>query len=113
MVGAFADGACPFFGLAFRAIDPMAGKHIHYYLIKIARISGWLLLPLMILYIGTGFAVRGELGFDNLLTPEEAKVVHQDFRWAVVALFFVHASTTVYFALRRWGWIKNKKKIRN
>jgi len=88
----------------------MPHKNLHYYLIKTARLSGWLLLGLMILYIGTGFAIRGEFGLGRLLTPEQAKVVHQDFRWPLLAVFLVHVSLTVYFALRRWGWIKSKPR---
>jgi hypothetical protein len=86
----------------------MPGKNLHYYLIKIARISGWLLMLLVILYIGTGLAIRGEFGLGKLLTPDEAKVIHQDFRWPLAIAFAVHASITIYFAMRRWGWIKKK-----
>ncbi len=88
----------------------MPRKNLHYYLIKTARISGWLLIPLMLLFIVTGFAMRGEFGCDNLLAEEEAKIVHQDFRWALLVVLVIHISITIYFALRRWGWIKSKKK---
>lgn len=84
----------------------MARRNVNYYLIKTARISGWLLLPLVVVYILTGFAMRGEFGLGSLLTAEEAKVIHQDFRWPLMGAFLVHAVTTVYFSLRRWGWIK-------
>ena len=84
----------------------MAARNLNYYLIKTARISGWLLLPLMLLYMTTGFAMRGEFGLGRLLAPEEAKVIHQDFRWPLVATFLVHTLITVYFSLRRWGWLK-------
>ena len=87
----------------------MAKKNVHYYLLKTARLSGWLLLPLVLLYIVTGFAMRGDFGLSRGLTPEQAKVIHQDFRWSVAVIFLVHASTTIYFALRRWGWIKSKR----
>ncbi|MGA2618480.1 MAG: hypothetical protein ABSF26_12785 [Thermoguttaceae bacterium] len=81
----------------------------HYYLVKIARLSGWTLLPLMILYIGTGFALCGMLGFDRLVDYQSALVIHRVFDWPLVALFLVHVSITTYFALRRWGWIKSHK----
>ena len=42
-------------------------KNIHYYLIKAARISGWLLLPLTVLYIVTGFALCGEYGVSEVI----------------------------------------------
>jgi len=88
----------------------MPRKNLHYYLIKTARISGWLLIPLMLLFIVTGFAMRGEFGCDNLLEKERARVVHQDFRWALLAVFVVHVVITVYFALRRWGWIRKRNR---
>ena len=86
----------------------MARKNVHYYLIKAARISGWLLLPLMLLYIVSGFAILGYFGLGRLIEPNKARIIHQDFNWPLVALFLVHASITIYFALRRWGWIKTR-----
>jgi len=86
----------------------MAAKNINFYLIKTVRISGWLLLLLVPLYIATGFAIRGDLGFSKLLDPEKATIIHQDFRWPLVTVFLVHSSTAVYFAMRRWGWIRKK-----
>jgi hypothetical protein len=85
-------------------------KSLNYWLLKTARLSGWLLLPLMILYIGTGFALCGKLGFGHLLDLQTALVIHRVFDWPLVAVFAVHASVTTYFALRRWGWIKKKKR---
>ena len=96
----------------------MARKNVHYYLIKTARISGWLLLPLMVLYIVTGFAICGEYGISGwvaartgLGTHEVSQIaveIHKIFEWPLVGAFLVHCSTTIYFALRRWGWIKTK-----
>jgi len=86
----------------------MAQKNIHYYLIKTARIAGWLLLPLMVIYIGTGFALCGKLGFSRLMDLKTALVIHQIFDWPLVVAFLVHASIASYFAFRRWGWIKTK-----
>lgn len=86
----------------------MAKRNIHYYLTKTARISGWLLLPLMLLYIVTGLAMRGEFEFGRLIEPNQAKLIHRDFRWPLVAVFLLHSSITIYFALRRWGWIKKR-----
>ncbi|MGD0899846.1 MAG: hypothetical protein ABR915_18595 [Thermoguttaceae bacterium] len=86
----------------------MARRNTHYYLVKIARLSGWLLLPLMVLYILTGFALCGMLGFDDLIDYQQALWIHRIFDWPLVAAFLVHSSITTYFALRRWGWIKNR-----
>jgi hypothetical protein len=88
----------------------MARKNIHYYLIKTVRISGWLLLPLMILYIISGFAILGDFGLNRLIEPNAAKLIHSDFSWPLVVLFLVHSLVAIYFALRRWGWIRVKTK---
>ena len=85
-------------------------RNPHYYLLKLARLSGWLLLPLMVIYIGTGFALCGMFGIQPLDGPAEtALAIHQVFDWPLVVLFVLHATITTYFAMRRWGWIKNRK----
>jgi hypothetical protein len=87
----------------------MRNRTLHYYLLKLARLSGWLLLPLMIIYIGTGFALCGMLGFSRWMDLQTALVIHRIFDWPLVAAFVLHASITTYFAMRRWGWIKNRR----
>ena len=86
----------------------MAIKNVHYYLIKVARISGWLLLPLMLLYSVTGLAILSQFGLNKLIEPNAARLVHQDWSWPLIVLFLVHSLVTVYLALRRWGWIKTR-----
>ena len=88
----------------------MPGKTLHYYLLKLARLSGWLLLPLVIIYIGTGFALCGKLGISQWMDLQTALEIHKIFDWPLVGLFLLHATITSYFAMRRWGWIKNRKK---
>jgi len=86
----------------------MPRRTTHYYLIKTVRLSGWLLLPLMLTYLATGFALCGMFGFDNYIDYQTALVIHRLFDWPLVGVFFVHASLTTYFAMRRWGWIKKR-----
>jgi hypothetical protein len=86
----------------------MARKNVHYYLIKIARISGWLLLPLMLLYTVTGLAILSQFRLNRLIEPNAAKLVHGDWSWPLIAVFLVHSSATIYLAFRRWGWIKTR-----
>ncbi|MGA2797551.1 MAG: hypothetical protein ABSE63_08245 [Thermoguttaceae bacterium] len=88
----------------------MSKKNIHYYLLKTARLSAWLLLLLMLLYILTGFALCGELGMNRWMDSQTALSIHKIFEWPLVALFLIHASITIYFSFRRWGWIKSKNK---
>lgn len=88
----------------------MARKSINYYLIKVLRISGWILFPLMILYICTGFALCGKLGFTRAISMEEALRLHKIFDWPLVGVFFVHSLIGIYLAMRRWGWIRKRKR---
>ena len=97
----------------------MPRKNVHYYLIKTARISGWLLLPLMVLYLLTGFALCApEHGIEKwiagqvkrLCSSQAALEIHRIFEWPLIILFLVHTVITVYFAFRRWGWIKTKTR---
>jgi succinate dehydrogenase/fumarate reductase cytochrome b subunit len=87
-------------------------KSINYYLIKAARISGWLLFGLVILFILTGFALRGGYGIEKWIDVKTAWLVHELFIWPFVAVFTVHSLVTIYFAMRRWGWIKKGSKAR-
>ncbi len=96
----------------------MFKRNVHYYLIKAARLSGWLLLPLMLLYILTGFALCAPKGglehwmarqVKSAVTSRQALAVHRIFEWPLIVLFVVHAALTIYFALWRWGWIKTRK----
>jgi cytochrome b subunit of formate dehydrogenase len=84
----------------------MTRRTPHYYLLKIARASGWTLLLLMAVYIVTGFSLCGKLGMSGVLDIQTALVIHKLFDWPLVAVFLVHAAITVYFALRRWRWIR-------
>jgi len=83
----------------------MARKSTTYYLVHLARLSGWLLFALMILYIVTGFSLCDEPGYPKLLDAHTALKIHKLFDWPLVAVFCVHSGVTLYFAMRRWGWI--------
>lgn len=86
----------------------MPSKSLNYYLIKLARVSGWLLFFLVLLYILTGFALCGEYGMSQWIDVQTALAVHKLFEWPLVAIFLTHSLVTIYFALRRWGWIKTR-----
>jgi len=88
----------------------MLRRNTHYYLVKAVRISGWLLFGLVLLYIVTGFSIRGEFGLNRLITLETAAKIHIIFEWPLIAVFGVHSAVAIYFAFRRWGWIKGRTK---
>ena len=76
----------------------MARKSINFYLVKTARLTGWLLLALMLLFMLTGFSLRGELGFGKLITTKTALKIHRIFEWPLIVVFLVHSMITIYFA---------------
>lgn len=89
----------------------MARKTINFFLIKTARLTGWLLFVLMLLFIVTGFSLLGELGFDEVVSEKAALKFHQWFRWPLVVLFLTHSAITIYFAMRRWRWIGKQHRV--
>jgi len=88
----------------------MATRNFQHILVKTARLSGWLLFFAVLLYIVTGFVLCGEPGFSGLCDPRTALAIHKVFEWPLVAVFFVHSCITIYFAFRRWGWIKKRPR---
>ena len=88
----------------------MPESNLNYYFIKITRISGWALLVVMLLCIGSGLSMCSRLGFDRLFDPHAAEQVHKDFSWPLIVLTGVHSAAAVYVAFRRWGWIGKEQK---
>jgi len=84
----------------------MPGRSVHYYFIKLARLTGWVLFFLMLVYIVTGFTLRGDFGLQEAIDLDLALGLHQKLVWPLVAAFSIHSGLEIYFALRRWGWIK-------
>ena len=52
----------------------MASKPVNYYLIKTARLTGWLLFALVLLLIVTGLSMRSDLGFNRLIDPTAGRM---------------------------------------
>ena len=79
-------------------------------MIKTIRLSGWLLLPLALLCIVSGFAMNGSLGMNRLLDADLALAIHLTFVWPLAIVVVVHSAASTYMAMRRWGWIGKRKK---
>lgn len=88
----------------------MAEKRLNWDLVKLNRLAAWLPLAAMITYICSGFALCGELGLDRLIGSERALALHRRLVWPLVTLFVLHSAIGIYFALRRWGWIRTRAK---
>ena len=83
----------------------MPKRKLAYYVRKTERLTGWLLVPVILLYLITGYATAGRLGVDRVLAPDAAYQVHQVLDRPLMILFLLHVLTAGYFSFRRWGWI--------
>ena len=88
----------------------MTKRSVNFYLLKTVRISGWVLFFIMVLFIATGFALCGKLGFSKVIKTQKALTIHKIFDFPLILLFLVHSLTAIYLAFRRWGWIKKRTK---
>ena len=79
-------------------------------MIKVLRISSWPLLGLLALYLVTGFAMSGRYGLHVLLDAKLALAVHKLMHGPLLVLLPVHAICAIYLALRRWRWIKIRRR---
>ena len=77
--------------------------------IKIVRWSGWLLLPLVMLFLLTGYIMDGRYGFSKLLDEKSALAFHRMLHLPLIVLVVAHVVPAVYLAFQRWGWIKMRK----
>jgi succinate dehydrogenase/fumarate reductase cytochrome b subunit len=89
----------------------MATKSVNFYLVKIVRVSGWILFFIMVLFITTGFALCGKYGFTKLMDTRKALTIHKIFDMPLIFFFLVHSLTGIYLAFRRWGWIKKRTTV--
>ncbi len=74
--------------------------------LKLVRWSGWLLLPLALGFLFTGYVISGRYGLGVFLTEERALTLHKLFHLPLVALLLGHVLPATWLALLRWGWIK-------
>ena len=77
--------------------------------IKTVRWSGWPLLPVLMGFLITGYAITGQTGFARLCDEKTALAYHRMLHWPLIVLALVHSVSAVYLALRRWGWIRHRE----
>jgi cytochrome b subunit of formate dehydrogenase len=88
----------------------MGAKSTGYYLVKVGRLSGWLLLAMIVVYLITGYAMCDRYEMKRLISVEAAQVIHREFDIVLLYGFVIHVSVAVYFALRRRGWLKRRAR---
>ena len=74
--------------------------------LKLVRWTGWLLLPFVLGFFATGWAMSGRYGFTALTDEKTALALHRLMHLPLGTLVAVHTLASTYLALQRWGWIK-------
>jgi hypothetical protein len=67
-------------------------------LVKIRRISGWVLLVLMVIFLVSGYSMLNRI----LLPSPLARYLHFELDLLLVIFFLAHVLTSTRFALARW-----------
>ena len=83
---------------------------LNFILLKAVRWSGWPLLPLVLLFLLTGYIMDGRYGFSQLLDEKSALTLHRMLHLPLIVLVLVHSVPAVYLALQRWGWIRPREE---
>ena len=83
---------------------------LNFILLKTVRWSGWLLLPLVLAFLLTGYIMTGQYGFGNLLDEKSALTLHRMFHLPLMILVLAHVLPAAYLALQRWGWVKHREE---
>jgi cytochrome b subunit of formate dehydrogenase len=79
---------------------------LRYWLVKSNRLSAWLLLAFMVLFLASGYVMIGQYGLSSIMGRRIAVRIHTGLDIPLVALFVYHSSASVYLAMVRWGWIR-------
>jgi hypothetical protein len=83
-------------------------NRISFICLKLVRWTGWLLLPVVLAFFASGYAMSGRFGFDALSDERTALALHRFMHLPLAVLVVVHVVPSVYLALQRWGWIGRK-----
>jgi hypothetical protein len=74
--------------------------------LKLVRWSGWLLLPLALGFLLTGYGISGRYGMGAWFTEQQALALHKLFHLPLIVILLGHVLPAVYLAVQRWGWLK-------
>jgi Ni,Fe-hydrogenase I cytochrome b subunit len=78
--------------------------------IKLVRWTGWILLPLILAFFATGYAISGRYGFGALTDERTALTLHKLMHLPLGILVVAHVVPSLYLAMLRWGWIKQRSE---
>lgn len=74
--------------------------------LKLVRWTGWLLLPVVLAFFATGYAMSGRYGLGALADERTALTLHKLMHAPLAILVVAHVLPSLYLAMLRWGWIK-------
>lgn len=78
--------------------------------LKLVRWTGWLLLPIVLAFLATGYAMSDRYGFGALADEKTALTLHKLMHLPLGVLIIAHVVPSLYLAFVRWGWIKPAAK---
>ena len=78
--------------------------------LKLVRWTGWLLLPVLVAFFVTGYAMSSRYGLGALTDEKTALTLHKLLHLPLLVLVAVHVVPSTYLAVVRWGWIKPHPK---
>jgi hypothetical protein len=79
---------------------------LNFILLKTVRWSGWPLLPLILLFLLTGYIMDGRYGLSRVLDEKSALTFHRMLHVPLIVLVLAHSLPATYLAMQRWGWIR-------
>ena len=71
-------------------------------LIKTVRVTGWLLVPLTVLYLLSGYVLGAHLDPPSWMSIERASYLHSNMDVPFIVLLVGHVVPSVYLAVGRW-----------
>ncbi len=74
--------------------------------LKLVRWTGWLLLPVVLAFFTTGYAISGRYGLGRIADEQTALTLHKLMHVPLGLLVVAHIVPSTFLALIRWGWIK-------
>ena len=79
--------------------------------LKTVRWSSWPLLPLILLFLLTGYIMDGRYGLSRVLDEKSALTFHRMLHLPLIVLVLAHSLPAVYLALQRWGWFNRRAEL--
>ena len=78
--------------------------------LRLVRWTGWILLPFVLAFFATGYAISGRYGFGALADERTALAIHKMMHAPLGILVVAHVVPSIYLAMVRWGWIKHRSR---